>query len=698
MRSVFARLFLLTVLLLSGVWSGGLRAQDYTDPGKYRPTRNNNNQYGFDYDPNQPLNANPFMSQDESSPADTTKKKRERKPLESYFFNDSVRNMPNFAWNVIPDVNQVRMTRIDTLLDGFQLDYPFLREGVGDAYLGNLGGAAIPLNFFRRPHGQDFPFADAFDAYRFTVRNVPFYNVKKPYTRFDYTMAGKKKNAEENLGIIHAQSISPSTGFNVTYKSRGTRGIYDWQSARQKNLSMAFQHTGKRYSVHAGYIYNAALLKENGGVVSDADVTDSTNYEIPANVPVRLTDARNTIKNNAFYLVQSYGIPLKALTEEDFTMADRPAVYVGHSIEYNRMCKVYTDTRRNSGDYYEHWYMNADRTRDSIFESVLSNRLFVQLQPYDRGAIIGVINGGVGMDNYHYYNFRMNDYLLGRRVAVNKTDYYVYGSIEGRFKRYFAWDAGLHYTPVGFRSGDFKADGQLQGSLWLKNHPITLTGRVAYSRLAPGYWMENYFSNHYAWSNAFGKEQQTRFEVSLDIPHIHAEVKAWQSVITGKVYYDAASLPAQSSEAVSVTGLYVRKDFVAGGFHFNNRLLMQWSSAQTVVPVPLASAYLSWFFEFNVVKNVLKMRVGFDGWYNTKYYAFGYNPALSSFYNQREKRIGDYPMLDAFVSAKWKRMRILLKMQHVNQDLWGPHNYFSVLHYPYNQRIFKIGISWSFYD
>ncbi|MFQ8826786.1 MAG: putative porin [Alistipes sp.] len=59
---------------------------------------------------------------------------------------------------------------------------------------------------------------------------------------------------------------------------------------------------------------------------------------------------------------------------------------------------------------------------------------------------------------------------------------------------------------------------------------------------------------------------------------------------------------------------------------------------------------------------------------------------------------GNYPMIDVFAAAKWKRMRILIKMQHLNENMFGDRNYFTVLHYPQNPRMFKLGVSWSFYD
>ena len=55
-------------------------------------------------------------------------------------------------------------------------------------------------------------------------------------------------------------------------------------------------------------------------------------------------------------------------------------------------------------------------------------------------------------------------------------------------------------------------------------------------------------------------------------------------------------------------------------------------------------------------------------------------------------------MLDVYIAAKWKRMRILLKVAHLSEDFFNTREYFQALHYPLNKRVFKIGISWGFYD
>jgi hypothetical protein len=208
-----------------------------------------------------------------------------------------------------------------------------------------------------------------------------------------------------------------------------------------------------------------------------------------------------------------------------------------------------------------------------------------------------------------------------------------------------------------------------------------------------------YVSNHYIWwYQGFERENETRFGVYLDVPHLNAHIGLNQSILTNRIYYGSDFLPRQSNDLVSVTGIYWQQNFRVGILHLNNRALMQWSTNQEVIPVPALSVYLSYFLEFNVVRDVLRMQLGLDGRYNTKYNAFGYNPAIGQFYNQNVQELGDYPVVDAFVSAKWKRVRIRLKYTHLNENMLANRNSFMILNHPLNRPVFKIGLSWGFYD
>ena len=689
-----------------------LRAQRNAARGDYDSFDSNNNPMGG-------YGSNPYADDEEGEEEqlqDSTKKEKIRKPLESYYFNDSIRALPNFEWYVNRDYNKLDIHPIDTTLANWRIDYPFYRKGVGDVNLGSLGQASEPINYFDRPDDFNFTFSRPYYVYNYTVENVPFYNVKKPFILMTYRESGQKRYREADFGITVAQNISPTTGFNVNYLSRGTMGKYDWSRTKNHNTSVAFSHTGKRYSVFAAYMNNHIEQRENGGVVGLWAIRDTT-FEMPSGVPMKLasSEAQNTYRNNAFFVKQAIAIPLQRVTEHDFSLADLSTVYVGHTFEYNSWSKIYTDKyatytdirgdRNENGDYipttgtyYDNWYINPVETRDSICERIITNRLYVQAQPWKRDGVLGTLDAGVGMDMHTYSQFAMEDYASGKYGRDKRTSWFVYGSIDGKIKKYVDWDANAKFYPSGYRGGDISIGANIAFKAYIRGHALILSGGFKQENRTPGYWQQQLFSNHYAWSNALNKENETRFEVAFRVPDFGLEIGAWQGVFLNKVYYNDKSLVTQHDGSLSMTSFYARKDFNIRGLHLDHRVLVQLTSNEVVAPVPLVSAYLSYYYEFWVKRDVLRVQIGFDGRFNTKYYAPGYNPALSVFYNQREWNTGNYPYVDAFLSAKWKRMRIFLKYQHLNNGLFGNGEFFSAAGYPLNPGMFKVGISWGFYD
>lgn len=654
------------------------------------------------------------------------KKSKPKKPFASYLFPDSLKSEKMFAWKYNPYTNGVERVKVDTLLSGFNQDYFFqAKEGLGSIYLGNLGAATIPLEYSQRPRDFKLSFLDPYKEYLYTPSNVIFYNGKVPFSQFTYITSGQRDRAEEDFRLTHAQNISPSTGFNLTYRNNRTRGMYENQQSINKNFSFAFAHTGKRYTTHFGYVFNSGEMRENGGIKDIAEIRD-TLIDLPQNILINLKDAKTRYKGNGFFFTQSLAIPLsklksdtdsllmdgqppKAMTSldslkmmrkkqmEGSELSDRTTLFFGTSVEYDSYKKIYTDTKAESDEYYNNWYIDPASTRDSIRETNLNMRFFAQFQPYNSEGAISLIGGGLGIENNGYYYFKPGDYIAGGN-KISKKNFYVYGDAEGKWREYIAWNASVKYFLAGYRSQDLSLGGNLAISAYIKQRPITLLLSASIDTQSPSYWVQDFYSNHFKWNNNFDKEVRTSLDAKLFMKSIRAEIGVNQILSTNTIYYNNAALPAQFSGALSVTSLYLKKDFVVGGFNMNHKILLQTSSNEDVAPVPLAAANIQYFFRFNVVKDVLEMETGFNGSYNTKYYGYGYNPAVSQFYNQREMEVGNYPMLDVFVTGKWKRLRFIIKFQNVNFELLGGRNYLEVAPYPLNRRMLKFGISWSFYN
>ena len=54
-------------------------------------------------------------------------------------------------------------------------------------------------------------------------------------------------------------------------------------------------------------------------------------------------------------------------------------------------------------------------------------------------------------------------------------------------------------------------------------------------------------------------------------------------------------------------------------------------------------------------------------------------------------------MINGYINLHLKRTRISLQMYNLTQGQ-GKHSYFYTPYYPLNPRLFKVGISWNFFD
>jgi hypothetical protein len=91
------------------------------------------------------------------------------------------------------------------------------------------------------------------------------------------------------------------------------------------------------------------------------------------------------------------------------------------------------------------------------------------------------------------------------------------------------------------------------------------------------------------------------------------------------------------------------------------------------------------------------LQPGLDFYYNTRYYADNYNPALRTFYLQDNREIGNYLYMDIFINLKIQRARFYVAYTHFNASFMG-RNYYSTPTYPMQDAAFKFGIAWRFHD
>ena len=617
--------------------------------------------------------------------------------LGTYIFPDSVIKQKIFTWTTDPYFNAPQLTRIDTLIADKRTEYPFFRNDVGLTYLGTAGSPLILHDYFKRQTNDRFYYMTPYLEYTATPDNITFYNSKVSYTRLEYfgTLFGNRIHEESNVGATISANIKPAWSTTLRYQRYGSRGMLLNEATDMRNFSLYTAYIGKRYSAHGGYIYNSVSKAENGGMTNDSYVLDTV-IEVRA-IPVTLTSANTKIKGNTFFLTHSYGLPIRFSESDTSNAGEGTMMLLGHSMEYSTFNRTYSDIIELSDSigrkyYNDQFYINPQQSLDSMRSRIFDNRLFLRIQPWSPTAIVSKLNGGIGYSMIKNYAFRPDYYLRPVDDEI-QNNFYMYASASGQFKHYFSWDAFLRYEVVGYYAGDIEGNGKIRISTYPMRGGIHLFGNISLKSKRPDYFMNNTYANHLVWQNNFDKVTETSLQGTLSIPYWKLEAAFRYALIAYPVYFGLDARPIQSSGTVNILSGYIGKNFKAWNFHFDNRILLQFSSDNDIMPLPALSANLAYYLQMDVVKNVLNVQIGADVYFNSAYYAYAYNPTAGTFHIQNTRKIGNYPYMDAFVNMKWKHACIFAKVVNVGQE-WLNADYFSALHYIRSQRVFKLGVSW----
>ena len=640
--------------------------------------------------------------------------------LETAWMPDSLYYKRLITWKHDRYFNRVEPFTWDTTANYHFHDYPYLKEDIGGTFLGMTGSAVQTYNYFKREDPRStVSYYAPYESWTYTPASIPMFNTKTPYTELAYygNLLNSETTSNDDIRIFTTQNIVPALNIALEYKTYGGAGILKNQKARNKTAFATANWLGKRYLAHGGIIWNSINRVENGGVQHIGDVKDTVLQDI-REVDVFLSTATNKYTKRTVFFDQSVRLPLSFLQDfkhrkdsnyvrKDTLDKDLTTVFLGTSSEWSVYNKLYTDQISSSDPvgrafYDNKFYINPSRSVDSLHTMRLDNRVFLRFQPWHENAVVSKVEGGLG-DRYQSHNsFRPGSYLYKRDTEKWNT-LYAYAGAEGRFSRFFEWDALGQLDFAGHGAGDFFIRGKAKLSVFPFRRdslsPISLTARFETDLKEPDFYEQHLYANHYMWDNDFSKTSTTRIQASLDFPKWKIYASAGYALLANNIYYDSLGVIRQNPEAMSVLTAALRKEFHLGILRLENSVLYQLSSKEDVLPLPKLAVNLRWYLQFPVVReDVLKMQIGVDARYNTKWYAPGFNPVTGTFYNQREQQYGKTPYFDAFMNLQWKQACIFLKMENVGQG-WPTkkHDYFSAHRYIHPPRIFKFGITWPFY-
>lgn len=623
--------------------------------------------------------------------------------LETYALADTMQYKRIVSWTLDDDFGDMEVSIPDTTFNAHFYDYKFQTKDVNATWLGMAGSPVQYYNFSKRKSDEGVDFYNALEPWSYSPRSLPHYNTKTPYTELAYwgTLFATRSKTSENIHLFTTQNITPELNFSILIDNFGGEGMLENEKSRNSNTVFQTNYLGKKYTMHAGYIGNDVERGENGGISETKWITDT--IVDSRDIPILLKKANSKVKKHTFFLDQQLRIPfnfinrLKAKKDSTFVFnpdsldRDISSAFIGHSSEISN---------------YSRSYIGDTQLFDSLRVSKLDNKLYIRLQPWSSEAIVGKLDVGIGDLLVNYLD------TTATKNYHRENSIYLYAGASGQFKGNFFWNAKASYTLLGANFGDLaiEANGKLNFYPFRrhKKSPLSLSAHFETTLQEATWYNKSLKTNQFEWQNDFSKISTTLLSGKAYIPHWKLEGEVAYTLLANNLYYDTKSIIRQNSKAMSVLSAYLRKEFVFGPVHLDNKALFQLSSNPEVLPLPELALNLRYYLEFVAARSprdnkttVLTMQIGTNIFWNTKWNSPAWNPDLGVFYNQNERLYNNGPIFDIFLNMQWKRATIFVKYQNGLAGIFPKSSdFFSADRYTVTRNGMdglKIGIFWPFY-
>ena len=272
---------------------------------------------------------------------------------------------------------------------------------------------------------------------------------------------------------------------------------------------------------------------------------------------------------------------------------------------------------------------------------------------------------------------------------------YVGAELSKRQGSILTYNARGELCMVGSDVGEFRVTGDLQTRFKLFNKDAVIKADAYIKNTTPAFYLRHNHSRYFWWDNpGFNMTQQIYAGGEVYLESSKTTLKAGVESIQNYIYFNKEGFPVQHGSNLQVVSARIKQDFRFRAFGWENEVCWQLSSDKSVLPLPSISAYSNMYLAVKLAK-VLTVQLGANVYYNTAYYAPYYEPATQQFQVQDEVKVGNYPLVNAYVNFHLKQARFFVMAYNLSSKFADP-NYFSLAHYPLNPMVLKMGIAVTF--
>lgn len=524
--------------------------------------------------------------------------------------------------------------------------------------------------------------------------DINYYHVPTPLTEFLFKTVMEQGQFTDTF---FSSNVSEKLNFSIAFKGLRSLGNYQNILAGSKvfRFTTNYNSSNDRYNFRIHVVNQNYENKENGGLTDSSIInfeSEDQLFKERSKLSVKFENAINNFSSKRYYFDHQFSFSKK----KDSTKRNK--LSIGHRFEYETLNNSFSQSSAN--EYYGNLSSGLNLVNDKTEIRSTLNEFYTFLKSNFLGKIEVIYTNY----NYKYITntfsddfkaFDENENAISFKANKNIFNHHLSGKIT---KSLF-----------GERLGDL-IDFSINS---IKNEKFKYRFGVNITTNHPGFYYELYKSSYYDlnWNNEIKKTQtknvfldfnsKSMGDLRIDFRLINDFT--YFSLVNNNGLVDAETttlLPKVNQLESTIEYLKVKwqKEFKFGKFSLDNSLIFQ-RVKQTgyFLNLPEFLTRNTIYYSNTILKGAMFFQSGVSVKYFSKYYSNEYNPLISSFHIQNEKKTGGFPLIDFFINAKIKQTRLFLKAEHFNSSLTG-NNFYSSPSYPYRDFSIRFGLVWNFFN
>lgn len=583
-------------------------------------------------------------------------------------------------------------TQLDTSLNFYHVYNPIFKKSISNTFTGNIGGAYESNNFFKRDGDSNFYFYRNFALYALRPKDIRYFNTTTPYTMLDYSQSNNQNIMNETrFNVFHSQNVNKDLNFSLLYNQSKATGQYSNQENKFHTFGLYSSYQSDQWVSHFNLLFNRLRNQENGGLTDpnyDLNAFQQTDVFV-----VNLESARSAINNSNIFWNNEYRLGKTTEVEDSLgnvTKTFVPRVGFFAQIEYSGNERNYIDDQPNL-DFYKNTFIDSTATNDTVQFNRFTNIFQIKFYEapdrkytFSKRAFIG----------HDFIRIKMPVETVLEKFKYSNI--FVGGGISREAGKFWKWGGQGKFYITGYRFGQTELSAFIYKPIRIGKDTTSLKISGNLNTIVPDYFEQKFTSNHYQWNNRFSNIKQMIIKSQINSQEYHLTVGANYALIGNYIFNNSDAVPQQAGAEMLVVSAYLNKDFESRHWLIRMQGLWQKTTQEGYLHLPELCGYMSLNYR-TLWSKVMHTEIGVDVHYNTAFYADAYDVATGRYYWQNQRKIGNFPYLDAHVNLKLKRTRVFFQWLNAASDLLSG-NFWTAPDYPYFRRTFRLGVAWSFYN